>query len=142
MGAHHHSELVAWQLASVLRDEIIELVATPPVSRQFKFCDQISDAASSAPRNIAEGFARYGHAEFARFLGYALGSLAEVQTLLDEACAKQLLDDSRFSRLHSLSVRAWKATGGLKQSLGRRPPPPPKPRPRKMRKEKEEPNGE
>jgi four helix bundle protein len=126
MGARHHSELHAWQLSSMLRDEVLELAAMPAVSRHLKYCDQITDAASSAPRNIAEGFGRYTHREFARFLSIAIGSLAELQTLLDEAHARQLLDDPRYARLHALSVRAWKATAALKNSLGRRPPPKPR----------------
>jgi four helix bundle protein len=110
----------------MLRDDVMELIAIPAVSRHVKFCDQISDAASSVPRNIAEGFGRYTHREFARFLAIAIGSLGELQTLLDEAHARSLLDDAGFAKLHALSVRAWKATVGLKNSLGRRPPPKPR----------------
>lgn len=95
MGARHHSELVAWQLASQVRDELVDVLAAPEVARHSRFCDQLSDAASSGPRNIAEGFARYSHAEFARFLGIALGSLAELQTLLDEALARRFVSAPR-----------------------------------------------
>ena len=127
MGARHHSELVAWQLSSALRDEVIEIAATPDFARHARFCDQLTDAASSVPRNIAEGFGRYSHAEFTRFLVIALGSLGELQTLLDEALARRLLTEARFAKLHALSVRAARATTGLKLSLGRRTPPSPRP---------------
>jgi len=127
MGARHHSELVAWQLSCALRDEIIEIAAAPECARHARFCDQITEAASSVPRNIAEGFGRYSHAEFARFLGIALGSLGELQTLLDEALVRRFVSEARFAKLHAMSVRAAKATTALKRSLGRRSPPHPTP---------------
>jgi four helix bundle protein len=50
----------------------------PEVRRRFQYYDQLSDAARSAPCNIAEGFARYRHKEFAQFVRIAKGSEAEV----------------------------------------------------------------
>ena len=78
-GARHFRELVCWQLANELKLGIYRLAEQPPVKRDFKFYDQIRDAAASAPRNIAEGFGRRSHADFARFLDVARGSLAESQ---------------------------------------------------------------
>lgn len=54
------------------------LLKRPSPAHDFKFRDQLSDAARSAPRNIAEGFARYRHKEFAQFVRIAKGSIAEV----------------------------------------------------------------
>ena len=67
-------EIVAWQLAHELKLIADRLVAKPDVARRFKFCDQLSDAARSGPRNIAEGFARFKHREFAQFVRIAKGS--------------------------------------------------------------------
>jgi len=43
---------------------------------------QIRDAASSAPRNIAEGFGRYKPREFSQYLRIANGSLMETSNHL------------------------------------------------------------
>jgi four helix bundle protein len=82
MGAKHFTELEVWQLADDLRAYIVDLVAAGPASQRFKFRDQICDAADSTCDNIAEGFGRYKHKEFANFLNIASGSLEEVESRL------------------------------------------------------------
>jgi four helix bundle protein len=44
--------------------------------------NQLCRAASSIPANIAEGARQDGSAQFARFLGYAIGSTGEVESHL------------------------------------------------------------
>ena len=77
MGAKSHDELNCWQLSVEFRDRVNALLATAPFRRRFKYCNQLADAAESIPSNIAEGFYRFSHAEFARFLRVSLGSLDE-----------------------------------------------------------------
>jgi four helix bundle protein len=67
-GVDRFEDLVVWQRADELRREVLEFTSTGPPSRDFKFRDQIRDAASSAARNTAEGFGRFRPLEFARFL--------------------------------------------------------------------------
>ena len=69
----------AWQLARELKLLAYELTSRPAVAKDFKFRDQLNDAARSAPRNIAEGFARFRHKEFAQFARIAKGSEGEVR---------------------------------------------------------------
>lgn len=47
--------------------------------------DQLREAARSGPRNIAEGFARYKHPDFARFVRIAKASEVELINHLQEA---------------------------------------------------------
>jgi four helix bundle protein len=66
---------------------------------------QIRDAADSACRNVAEGFGRYGHREFARFVSISISSLDEVKDCLragrqrlfftDEICEQGLAEVRR-----------------------------------------------
>jgi four helix bundle protein len=93
VGVRHFTDLVAWRLAAQLRDQIVALTNEPAVARDFRFCSQIRDAASSAPSNIAEGFCRYSHREFAQFLKVAYGSLGEVQNHLTDARERGYVDD-------------------------------------------------
>jgi four helix bundle protein len=96
---------------------IYRLSEQPNVKRDFRFCDQIRDAAASAPRNIAEGFGRRSHADFARFLDVARGSLAECQNHLHDAVDRGYLDAAEFTRLNSISERAAAAVARLQRYL-------------------------
>ena len=54
-GFRDFREIVAWQLAHQLKIRVDAFLCRPDFQRRFKFCDQLSDSARSAPRNIAEG---------------------------------------------------------------------------------------
>ena len=56
-----------------------------PVEERFALCDQIRRAAVSVPSNIAEGYGRETHKDFAHFLSLSKGSLYELDTQLDLA---------------------------------------------------------
>jgi four helix bundle protein len=116
-GARHFRELTCWQLSNELKLGIYRLSEQPDVKRDFRFCDQIRDAAASAPRNIAEGFGRRSHADFARFLDVARGSLAECQNHLQDAVDRGYLDAAEFTRLNSISERAAAAVARLQRYL-------------------------
>src|ERR1043165_6087450 len=60
MTAKDFTELVAWQRADELERFALEIIQRPKLSRDRDYCGQTSDAATSAPRNIAEGFGRFG----------------------------------------------------------------------------------
>ena len=106
MGVKDFRDLVAWQLADELRREVIAFTEQKSVARDFKFCNQIRDASSSACRNTSEGFGRFRPAENARFLEFAHASLSEVQDGLIEARQKKYIDDELHDRLWTLSRRA------------------------------------
>ena len=57
-GFRDFREMAAWQLSRDVRTLAYRLLAKREVARDFEFRDQLKDAARSAPRNIAEGFAR------------------------------------------------------------------------------------
>ena len=116
-GARHFRELHCWQLSNELKLGVYRLSDRTDVKQDFRFREQIRDAAASAPRNIAEGFGRRTHAEFARFLDVARGSLAESQNHLQDAVDRGYLDHSEFARLNSLSERAAAATARLQRYL-------------------------
>ena len=120
-------EIVAWRLAHELKITADAFLAKPEVSRRFKFCDQLSDAARSAPRNIAEGFARFRHKEFAQFVRIAKGSEAEVLNHFIDARDLRLMSDEEFLSAEHLAKRALKAANGLIRFLESTPDPPPPP---------------
>jgi four helix bundle protein len=119
MSASSHRELHAWQFADAIRKQIIELCEHPRVNGDHAFCDQANRAAASACRNIAEGFARYGHPEFARFVIIARASMAELVDTLDEALAKRYIDGPQHEALNREIARAMATMNGLRRYLQR-----------------------
>jgi four helix bundle protein len=59
---------------------VYEITSIEPFSKDFKFKDQLRDAAVSDMDNIAEGYGRGGNREFINFLSIAKGSNDEVRS--------------------------------------------------------------
>ena len=117
MIARRFEELVVWQLANDLKREVYAFTASERVSRDFKYRDQIRDAAASATRNTAEGFGRFRPKEFKRFLEFAAASLNEVKDELHDGRDRGYLTDADHLRLIRLTLRALKANRRLQAYL-------------------------
>jgi len=63
--------------------------------------------------NVAEGYARSSDEEFARFLGMALGSTAEIQSQLYVAVDLEYITENEFDRLYNLSSKTAKLITGF-----------------------------
>jgi four helix bundle protein len=126
-GFRDFREIAAWRLAHELKVRADMFLAKPDVVHRFKLCDQLSDAARSAPRNIAEGFARYRHKEFAQFVRIAKGSEAEVLNHLIDLRDLRLISEDDFLQAEHLCRRALKAANGLIRFLESTPDPAPAP---------------
>lgn len=74
-----------------LVDKVYDLVGRFPVEERFALSDQLRRAAVSIPSNIAEGFGRETHKDFAHFLSQARGSLYEVDTQLEIAIRRKFI---------------------------------------------------
>lgn len=73
-------EIKAWQEARELAKLVYSITAVGAFAKDFGLRDQMRRAAVSVGSNIAEGFARNGNKEFAKFLLIAKGSATEVQS--------------------------------------------------------------
>ena len=76
-------DLEVWRLGLDLVQSVYQCTATFPKSETFGLAAQMRAAAVSIPSNISEGQARNSTKDFLRFLSYALGSLAELETQLE-----------------------------------------------------------
>ena len=112
-------DLVAWQLANEIKDEVFALLARSPAGRDLRFAGQVGEAASSIASNIAEGFYRYNPAEFANFLRYARASVAELLTRLPDGVKRGYYTQSDIDSLLSLLSREAAVIGGLRDSMRR-----------------------
>jgi four helix bundle protein len=108
--ARRVEELVVWQLGNELREQVHALFDTSAAAYDFKFRDQVRDAASSVPRNVAEGFGRYRHKEFAQFLTIARGSLFEVADHLQDGVLRHYWTQDMIRHHLALCRRSIAAT--------------------------------
>ena len=117
-----HQKLRAWELCHQLTVAIYRATESWPKHELYGLTSQIRRASVSASVNIAEGAARYGRGEFARFVSVSVGSLAEVAYLLVLAKDLNLLRNEEYERLEDLRKRAggltWKLVLGLRKQKG------------------------
>ena len=121
MGASHFKELTCWQLSNELKIAVYAVLAVASEREDRSFCEDLKRSARSAPANIAEGFGRYSHREFAHFLSIARASLVETENHLQHLNDTRLLDSEDWRRLTDLCQRAQRAVAGLRAYLARTP---------------------
>ena len=120
-GIWKFEDLVAWQLAVQLQTFVDRICERDSIKSDLKFRTQLSDAACSGPRNIAEGFGRYYHPEFARFARIAKASEQEVLNHLYRARSKGYITPAEFEEGAWLSRKALKTVNGLIRHLDETP---------------------
>lgn len=118
-------EIIAYQVSRELRRQVLAATRTGPASKDYDFRRQIRDSARSAPRNLAEGFTRYNHGEFAYHTNVAKASLAETLNHLQDGFEERYFSTELFERMNRLAVRALKACTGLLRHLQTSQAPPP-----------------
>ena len=122
--AKRYEDLVYWQLADELETMVLQLIANGPASMDWKFRNQMEDSASSAPRNMAEGFGRFWPREHAQFLRVALGSLMETHNAARTGMKKGYFTVEQAERMQSLAMRSKAAATGMINYLDSLPPRP------------------
>lgn len=98
-------KLQIWQLGKSICVDFYKLTNTFPNEEKFGMTSQTRRAALSVPSNIAEGHARSSDADFARFLYISLGSIRELETLLEIATELEFMKncDEEISKLQQLA---------------------------------------
>jgi four helix bundle protein len=94
MPAKDFTELIAWQRADELERFALDIIKRPILACDKTFCEQTSDAAGSAPRNIAEGHGRFAPVQFANFLRVAIASEQETRNQIIKAWQRGAITDS------------------------------------------------
>ena len=111
------NDLIVYQLASQLREQTIALTKSDRAAREFELRDQLDRASGSIVANIAEGYGRSQHADFARFLDMASGSLREAEEWIRDGVARGVwtMDDAEAA--FRLCIRLTPALSRLKRYL-------------------------
>src|SRR5687768_11196 len=104
-----YEDFKAWQLADKLNKKVFEMTSGPPSCRDFKFRDNLRDAADSAQRNFPEGFGRFAPGDFAHFLDHSRASLLETTNELAVGLDRAYFLESDVKEATALARRALKA---------------------------------
>ena len=97
---------------------VYDATARYDADERFGLVAQSRRAAVSVASNIAEGAGRPGRTEFARFLGYAIGSLSELETQIEIARRVGALETAEASQLIASINRLGRKLVRLHERVG------------------------
>ena len=107
MRVSSYKELEAYKKSYAVVKDIYRLTKEFPKDELYGIVSQLRRAAVSVPANIAEGYMR-GSKEYVYFLKVALGSSAEVETLLSLSNDLSFCGLDNFNKTHSLNTEVMK----------------------------------
>ena len=117
MGASSYRDLIVWQKAMELTQEMYRLVKLLPKEELFSLSDQMRRASVSIPSNIAEGQERNSTKEFIWYLSIAQGSRAELETQLQICLKVGYLADTDISEAMAMLKEIGKMLNALINKL-------------------------
>jgi len=82
MATYDYKNLDVWKRSMDLVEHVYEITKALPKEETYALTDQMRRAVVSIPSNIAEGQKRFSNKDTINFCGFALGSLAELETQL------------------------------------------------------------
>jgi four helix bundle protein len=117
-----YRNLEVWQSGMDLATECYRLAKVLPKSEEFRLTSQLLRASASVPANLAEGWSRATHKEFARYVGIARGSLAEVETFLLLSIRTGLVPERETDRAMKLTDKLGRQLNALRSQIARTEP--------------------
>ena len=110
-------KLIIWQRAMDFGEDINTIIKGFPKHEMYNLSSQILRASDSVALNISEGAIEQSNAEFNRFLGYSVRSLAEVVTCLYKAKRRDYISNVVFDKLYKESFDLMNMTIAFKSRL-------------------------
>ncbi|MBX3291375.1 MAG: four helix bundle protein [Acidobacteria bacterium] len=110
-------DILGWQKSRQATAVIYEVTGHGTFSKDFGLRDQIRRSSVSIMANIAEGFGRRSDREFANFLNYAHGSVAETQSHLYVALDMNYVSKADFDRIYQLLDETSRILMGFSKHL-------------------------
>ena len=114
-------DIHVWRKSRELTRLIYRLTRREPLNKDWELQRALRKTAISMMANIAEGFGRKSHREFANFLNIAHGSAAELQSHLYVASDQNYLNQKDFSECYSLCDECSRMLQSLQDYLRRLP---------------------
>ena len=94
-------KIIVWRLAMEMGEKINLITLRFPKREKFNLSSQALRAADSIALNISEGSISQSNAEFKRFMGYAIRSLAELITCIHKARLRTYISEQEFNNIYS-----------------------------------------
>lgn len=113
-----YRDLIVWQKAMDLVEEIYCTVKKLPPEEKFALSDQMRRCAVSIASNIAEGSGKGSTKDFSKFLYISQGSRREIETQLLICVRVGYLSEDDIARALSLCEETGKLLTGLIRKLG------------------------
>lgn len=110
-------KLRIWQSSMRFGEELFELSKNFPAEEKFNLSSQIRRAVDSIALNIAEGSTGNSQAEFRKFIGYSLRSLAEVVTCLHKAKLRGYIDEETFQSSYKQAFDLMNSIAAFRNTL-------------------------
>ncbi|MBN1985523.1 MAG: four helix bundle protein [Prolixibacteraceae bacterium] len=114
-------DLVVYQLAMEIGDEIYFLVEKWDNFHKWTIGKQLIEAADSIAANISEGYGRFFYKENRQFQYYSRGSQSETKTWVTKARNRKHIDEATYNSLLSKLDELGKRHNSYIQSIGRLP---------------------
>ena len=105
-------DLVVWQKARELKNEIFELVKTFPVEEKYKLTDQLIRSSRSVNGQISEGHGRRTFPDRLNFSIRARGSLAETLNHLIDAYDCKYITEEKLQYFRGKVGGVWRPLNG------------------------------
>ena len=110
-------DLIVWQKARSLVRAAYLVTSGFPEHERFGLASQIQRAAVSVCANLAEGWGRGSRGELHRFVTIALGSLHELEALLDIAEDVGYVSAAKTSPVRTAVTESGRMLTGLRRVL-------------------------
>jgi four helix bundle protein len=110
-------KLIFWQKAMDLGKKINNITLSFPKKERFNLSSQTIRAVDSIALNISEGSILQSNAEYKRFIGYAVRSLAEVVTCIHKAKNRDYISKKLFDKLYLESYNLMNMMVAFKKNI-------------------------
>ena len=110
-------KLSVWQKAIDLADAVYRITKSYPSDERFGLTNQMRRAAVSISSNVAEGSSRSSHADYARFVEIATGSVFEVVSQSFISRGQGFLAEDGFHEIYSSAEELSRMLSGLRAYL-------------------------
>ncbi len=95
-----YRDILVWQKAMLLVNKIYKITTNFPDKETYALTNQLRKSAISIPSIIAESYGKCSSEDYLRLLNVALGSLFELQTLIEIALNQEYLNKQIFDLLY------------------------------------------
>lgn len=110
-------KLRIWQTSMAFGEMVFGMSKDFPKEELYSLTSQIRRAVDSIALNIAEGSTGNSQAEFRKFVGYFLRSLAEVVTCLHKAKLRGYIDEETFQNSYKQAFDLMNSIAAFRNTL-------------------------